>query len=215
MWLQFYCPLLYVSMGTDGTAAAHLRGCHFHNYACLRSFVSSCDLPTAHESLVHQQFTYNLHERLGTIILCYPAPRVAVAELRVASYWAHLPQRCSARVPYPQSHAMTQLSPPYIRLFACQVLVDFSATWCGPCQMIGPYFGQLSTEFPNLVFLKIDVDACEVCGSLRKLGGPTACRAVLFGCMNTMLVTAIGRRSASKYASAACVRDVACQSFTV
>lgn len=39
------------------------------------------------------------------------------------------------------------------------VIVDFSAVWCGPCQMIGPYFGKLSEEFGDkLVFLKVDVD---------------------------------------------------------
>jgi thiol-disulfide isomerase/thioredoxin len=40
-----------------------------------------------------------------------------------------------------------------------QVIVDFSAVWCGPCQMIGPFFGQLSTQYANVVFLKVDVDA--------------------------------------------------------
>ena len=43
-----------------------------------------------------------------------------------------------------------------------QIIVDFTATWCGPCRMIGPVFVQYSNEFPTLLFLKVDVDAVQV-----------------------------------------------------
>lgn len=39
------------------------------------------------------------------------------------------------------------------------VLVDFWATWCGPCKMIAPSLEELSDEFDgSLVIAKMDVD---------------------------------------------------------
>lgn len=39
------------------------------------------------------------------------------------------------------------------------VLVDFAATWCGPCQMMGPVLEQLSKEYDGKAkILKVDID---------------------------------------------------------
>ena len=39
------------------------------------------------------------------------------------------------------------------------VLVDFSATWCGPCKMLDPIIEELSQEWQGKVkFVKVDAD---------------------------------------------------------
>ena len=41
---------------------------------------------------------------------------------------------------------------------APKVLVDFYATWCGPCKMVAPVIEQIANQHPELKVLKVDVD---------------------------------------------------------
>ncbi|KAF3444749.1 hypothetical protein FNV43_RR14442 [Rhamnella rubrinervis] len=48
------------------------------------------------------------------------------------------------------------------------MVIDFTATWCGPCKMMAPIFNALSTKFTDVDFVKIDVD--ELSGVAQDFG---------------------------------------------
>ncbi len=46
------------------------------------------------------------------------------------------------------------------------VVIDFYATWCGPCKMLAPVMENVSEEFNNIAFVKVDVDQAEELASM-------------------------------------------------
>ncbi len=57
------------------------------------------------------------------------------------------------------------------------VLVDFWATWCGPCLHLSPIIDKLAEEFEGAKILKLNVDEAH---SLSSKYGVTAIPALLF-----------------------------------
>ncbi len=54
------------------------------------------------------------------------------------------------------------------------VLVDFWAAWCGPCRTFAPRYDEVSEEFPDVTFAKVDTETENLlAGSLGIRSIPT------------------------------------------
>ncbi|MGH3787126.1 MAG: thioredoxin family protein [Pseudonocardiaceae bacterium] len=54
------------------------------------------------------------------------------------------------------------------------VLVDFWASWCGPCRSFGPVFDEASERHPDAVFGTVDTEAQrELAAAFRVMSIPT------------------------------------------
>ncbi len=54
------------------------------------------------------------------------------------------------------------------------VVVDFCATWCGPCRMISPFLEEIDAEMPDIKVYKVDIDASpDIAASYDVMSVPT------------------------------------------
>ncbi|XP_019182924.1 PREDICTED: thioredoxin H1 isoform X2 [Ipomoea nil] len=45
------------------------------------------------------------------------------------------------------------------------MVIDFTASWCGPCRTIAPFLAELAKKLPNVIFVKVDVDELNTIAS--------------------------------------------------
>ena len=54
------------------------------------------------------------------------------------------------------------------------VVIDFHATWCGPCKILSPILEELQDEMEDVEFVKLDVDQHpQIAGQNQVMGVPT------------------------------------------
>ena len=58
------------------------------------------------------------------------------------------------------------------------VLVDFFATWCGPCKMLGPVLEELANDRADVKIVKVDID--EARSLAREYGVMSGITLLLF-----------------------------------
>ncbi len=83
--------------------------------------------------------------------------------------------------------------------FQGQVLVDFWATWCGPCQMLAPVIDEIGNEKKELKIVKVDVDSeAELAAKYNVSGIPT----VLIFNKGVLVDTIVGFHQKQEYLTA-------------
>lgn len=79
------------------------------------------------------------------------------------------------------------------------VLVDFWATWCGPCRMVAPVIEQLAQEYEGKAIVgKVDVDECA---ELAMRYGVMSIPTVIVFKNGEIVTTQIGAVSKGAYAA--------------
>lgn len=78
-------------------------------------------------------------------------------------------------------------------------IVDFTATWCGPCQRIAPILDELAAQYDGkIVIYKVDIDKNR---DLAKAFNVSSIPAVLYIPLDGEPVMTVGSRDKGKFTS--------------
>ena len=76
-------------------------------------------------------------------------------------------------------------------------IIDFTATWCGPCRSIAPILEELAKEYEGqIIVYKVDVDDCR---DVAEAFGITSIPAILYIPIDGEPSMTIGARNKSKF----------------
>ena len=76
-------------------------------------------------------------------------------------------------------------------------IVDFTASWCGPCRSIAPILEEIAEEYDGqIVVYKVDIDKCR---DIAQAFGITSIPAILYIPLDNDPSMTIGARSKDKF----------------
>lgn len=79
------------------------------------------------------------------------------------------------------------------------VVIDFTASWCGPCKLVGPLMDQLSEEYGDKITVaKLDIDSNK---PIAKRFGIKSIPAVLFFKQGEQVDTVIGAKPYEEFSA--------------
>lgn len=82
---------------------------------------------------------------------------------------------------------MLQSDEEFEQILTGDVIVYFTASWCGPCRKISPHYIRAAEQYSNFAFAKVDVDDLDDAPNISAV--PTF-RVYRSGCMVDELVGA-------------------------